>query len=865
MPESRTIDQPPPSEPAPSSPGTKLEGGAYEIIRQRLETHGSDLRDRLGKLNVARQEVFGAIEAQLVATDRVTTHNNCTPRDMVAIGANRFLFGYNVQMGLKSTTELADVFAVYQHDPESHTFHECAMSDVIGNEKDFHDDFAHVYKFYRETVFVKAMVIGPNLYLALRIGKGLDDLKTFKFLIGDGTLRYLGNRFDHEYVFPPQIEFEWKRAHRDLHRSGTHPHISIEDRVFVETVGGDLTVKIEDNTETGEGIYAEPVENVDQTLDDAEIHYAFVGSLILLRIKPYQEKEIRTLVYNEKTREVRRIDSINDACVLLPDDHGIMFADGYYLQSGEYKVFDGHLAGMVFDRRIASANGEDYLYVFYHRQSGDYILMPYNLIERSVSTPIICNGYSLFANGELIYFREEEQPQKHHTLQVWQTPYTRAEAQRSGQTDSYLYKVGNPQIVRCMAECREVLTLLGKDDSYADLYVDLVRKTTGISEAYFWTDREEAFDLKSSLVEINRAAQSAIEEFDKVQRVRRNTLEETRRIREKAEKLFSTVEHTRPDDIMGFVHNLAELRTLRGEIISLKEFRYVDPALVDALEVQTIEATEKESGHCVDFLLLEEALDPYRSQVAEQEARIPGIKTAAEGIEVDEGLGEAGAELEMLIDIVSNLKIADATQTTRIIDSISAIYQNLNQVKVELRNRKKELARTEGAAEFNAQLKLLNQTVINGLDLCQTPERCDEFLTRTMVQLEELEGRFSEFDEYVEELSTRREEIYSAFEARKQNLLEARNRRAETLTRSSERILKGIDHRLKAFGTVSEINGYLASDLMIEKIRDTIAQLRDLGDSVKADDLQTKLKTLREESIRQLKDRQELFEDGQNI
>ena len=86
-----------------------------------------------------------------------------------------------------------------------------------------------------------------------------------------------------------------------MHRAGTHPHISIEDRIFVETVGGDLTVKVEDNTATGQGIYSEPVTDSDQTLDDAEIFYATVGSLILLKILPYRESLHRHLIYNEKT------------------------------------------------------------------------------------------------------------------------------------------------------------------------------------------------------------------------------------------------------------------------------------------------------------------------------------------------------------------------------------------------------------------------------------------------------------------------------------------------------------------------------------------------------------------------------------
>ena len=83
-----------------------LEGGAYEIIRGRLETHGTELRSRLTALNAERQKVFGAVEPSLMATERVTTQHNCVSRDMIAIGPNRFLFGYNVHLGLKSHTEL---------------------------------------------------------------------------------------------------------------------------------------------------------------------------------------------------------------------------------------------------------------------------------------------------------------------------------------------------------------------------------------------------------------------------------------------------------------------------------------------------------------------------------------------------------------------------------------------------------------------------------------------------------------------------------------------------------------------------------------------------------------------------------------
>ena len=329
----------------------QLEGGTYEVIRGRMEKHGSVLRERIEQLNVARKDIFGAVDPALIATERVSTEHNCVPRDMVSIGENRFLFGYNIQFGLKKTTELSDVFDVYDYDPESNVFSRANLTKVFGTN--FSEDFHYIYKYYKEASFVKFMVIGPNLYMGMRIGKGIDDIKTFKWVIQDGgKLEYLGNRFDHEYKFPPQQEFEWQRAHRDMQRPGEHPHISIEDKIFVETVGGDLTIKVEDNTTSGHGIYQEDVTDLDQTLDDAEIFYSVVGPLILLKILPYREEFYRYLVYNEKTQTVQRIDAIGHSCVLLPDEHGIIFANGYLQLTGDAKTFDHGLDDMRFEESI---------------------------------------------------------------------------------------------------------------------------------------------------------------------------------------------------------------------------------------------------------------------------------------------------------------------------------------------------------------------------------------------------------------------------------------------------------------------------------------------------------------------------------
>lgn len=851
---------------ATPTPSPQLEAGAYEVIRQRLDKHGSELERRLDLLNEDRKNQFGGIDTALLATSRLTTDNNCVPRDMAAIGLQRFLFGYNVHLGLRTTMRVEDVFAVVDYHVADHSFH--PRKESLLDDKQFADDFAYLYSYYKNASFLKFHRIGPHLYMGFQVGQRTDEFKTFKWLVDDenGTLKYLGNRSDHEFVFPPSQEFIWKRATRDMARDGQHPHISIEDRVFVETINGDLTVKVENNTDTGRGIYSEPVDHKDQTLDDAEIHYAIVGNLILLKVLPYQEKSPRHLVFNERTREAHRIDSIAESCVLLPDHHGILFPHGYVLQTGEVRRFETGLPPMRFERRVSAANGEDTLFVFSHLESGtSYLLLSYNLIAQSVATPIKCSGFSLFPNGELIIFEADAEPRKHHVVQAWQTPYVTADTNETRTTQTFLSKIGNAEIVRCMAECRGVLTLLAKDDSFSGLYVELVRSAGDIADSYFWVGQAETHNLKEALIEIKGAAEAALGEFEKVRRMRKTAADQTAALQALVTKNLNSASNTAPTDILGFVQLLTTLRELRGQTIALREVRYTDVTAIDTMDQTVAEGVDKLSEKCVAFLLQPEALDPYRQQITEQQARIPTLAKVTEAEEVETALAKSSSELEMLTTIVSGLKIKDATETTRIIEGISALFAQLNQVRSVLRNRRNELAKTEGAAQFQAQLSLLSQSVLNYLEVATTPEKCDEALTRIMVQIEEMETRFSDFDEYAAELITKREEAQAAFESRRQSLTDALNRRCQSLGQSAERILSSVRNRLAAFAKPEEVHSWLAGDAMVAKLRDLIEELRKLGDSVSADELQTRLKTVQQDSLKQIRDKAELFVDGGDL
>ncbi|MCR5886609.1 DNA repair ATPase [Hymenobacter sp. J193] len=836
---------------------TQLETGTYEILRNRLQKSSTDLRQRLDLLNTERKQVFGAVDTRLIGTGRITTENNCVAWDMVPVG-QRFIFGYNVVLGLKAEPELADVFGIYEY--TEHDFRPLGL-ELLQNPQ-FLEEFRNLYRYYKNTQFVKFAVIGVHLFMVFRVGKSASDVKTFKWLIQGDTLSYIDNRSDHEYTFPPQHEFQWKRATRDMQRGGKHPHISIEDKVFVETVGGDLTIKVEDNTASGHGILSEPVDNKDQTLDDSEIYFAAIGNLILLKIRPYQEQTYRYFIFNHKLKTAQRLDALADACVLLPDGQGLIFPHGFYLQTGDNKLFDNGLREMLFEKRVVSPNGEDFLYVFFNKDHGTYLLLSYNRIAQRVDNPIVCHGYALFENGELCYFRADDEPKKHHAVQIWQTPYTAPDFQLPVTSDSYLYKLGNKEIVRAMSEVQEVLTLTGKDDSYAGLYLDLIRQTTSLTDAYHWLREPAAQALAEPLGEIRQTATAAVEEFEKVQSIRKNTAQQTAAVFQKADELTGRIRRSAPDTVSEFVQLLAELRGVRGEVISLKELRYVELPAVGK-HAADLEALSKEVAlQTVDFLLKPDALAPYSQRV---QAIADSVEQVQKTIEADQREQETAAvaqELELLIEVVSNLPIPDPTQTTAIIDNISTVYARFNQIRAALKRRRQALAGTEAQAEFTAQLKLLEQALTNYLDLADTPAKCDEYLTKLMVQLEELEGKFPDFDQFIEQLTTRREQVVEAFESKKTALVAARNQRATALLQSAERLLKAVQSRLTRLESVADINGYFAADVMVEKVRQTAQELINLGDSVKSDDVQSRLKTLREDAVRQLRDRADLFADG---
>ena len=848
------------------SDGADLAGGSYEVIRRRLVEQGARLGQHTEALNARRRDTFGSTELVIIGNERVRTDNNCIPVDMATV-RGRLLFGYNVFIGLRKEISVRDVFSVqhFRQTPEGFAFdHDQAAEDFLEDER-FVREFQELYQYYAESQLAALRVIDGKLLAVFRTSPSA--VKVFRWALSpDGGVTYIDDRGERDHVFPPAHDFTWIRTTPDDHVRGRHPHVSIEDIVFVETVGGDLTVKIEDNTEDGQGIYAEPVDDPHQSLDDGEIYYARVGTLVLLKILPNQETTWRYLIFDTLTNRVVRCDAIGQACVQLPEDHGVIFPGGYYLQTGDYKIFDDQdTADLRIKRRIASPNGEDVLFVFHRGSDGMYLLFPYNLIRREVQQPLRCHGYTLFDDGRLVVFRATEEASRVHPVQIWQTPFVSAEHAAAQPSDgSLLARIGNADLVRGISDCFSLKRLSDNQEPTRRLYEDIVRAATRVLDAYYWL-AEKDIGLRLLVEEVRRTAELVIDEFEKVQTLRQRAQAALEQARIAQDKLLGGLRVSDFYKIEQFLEAMTALRGQRGHLITLREVRYIDLPRLKTFEEAVVERFEQVSRAVVDFLLREEALAPLRTRATTLLAEIEAVEKTHQFEPLAAELESLSQGLSLLTEVVSGLQVDDIDARTSILESISEVFSQLNRVRAILVARRKELGAREARAEFGAQLKLLGQSVSSAISLAETPEACDEQLSRLLLQLEELEGRFGEYDEFIPELVARREEVSEAFSTRRQTLLDERQRRIEHLLGAADRILQGAVRRARTFKAEDELNAYFAADAMILKLRQLAEQLGTLGDTVKSEELLSRLKSARQDGLRQLRDRSELFEGGADL
>ena len=846
--------------------GDTGDAGAYEVLRDRLAAQTADLARRAGLLNARRVEEFGSARLELASTERLRTEHPGVPCDLAAVG-DALLLGSTGRPGHRTgTAAVADVFTLYDRD--LNPLPEPAVPGLL-DDPAFVREFADLHRYYRQARLLRLRPVGGRLLAVFRTGEKADDIRVLRWeLTEDGRAAFLDARGERDDVFPPSHDFEWTAATREDHVLGRHPHVSVRGEFHVSAVGGALTVKLEDDTETAGGVYSEPVDEPLQSLADADIAHARVGALILLRVRPYKEDTDRHLVFNTLTKSVVRLDGIGTACRRLPDDQGIVFPGGYCLATGVHKTYELDVSGLEFEREVRSPNGEDVLYAFHARGESRGLLLSYNTIRKEVANPLPCRGWALAEDGTFTVLRADgDEPAQVHPVQLWHSPYvsdTHAAAAPAG--SGPLARVGNADLVRGISACLSVAGAVGDGITTAEGYRALAASCVRAADGHHWLGEADLGDLAGALAAVRETAEQVLAEYETVRDLTRRAAEARD---EAAERIASVVRRLRgeaPKEAAAWVRGLTELRHAHGHLLTVKEMRYADAPGIDALAVEAEESLAELGRRAVAFLAREDAFDAQRAEVEALVADAEAIATVAEAGPVAARLDELADGLRTVTDVVAELDMGDATVRTALLERVAAVLGGVNRARATLDARRRALLDREGRAGFTAETALLGQAVTAALAAADTPERCDDQLARLLARLEDLESRFAEFDGFLAELADKRTEIYDALAARKQALSDTRARRAEQLAASAARIMETITRRCATLADADAVSTYFASDPMPAKVRRTAEELRALGDSVRAEELDGRLKSARQEASRALRDRTDLYaDDGRTL
>lgn len=189
------------------------EGSAFETIQRRLKEQGGQLREQVSGLNQAREEVFGSAGMNVLGRARVRTENNAIARDVVRLG-DKLLFGFNLQLGLRKSLAVEDVFRLYHLNDGDSGFEmtEAAIEGSFLTDARFATDFRELQQYYNTATLSQLVILKGMLLMAFRIGDKLDDLRVFRWeLKPDGNVnRYVDNRGERDLTFPDRFSFPGK-------------------------------------------------------------------------------------------------------------------------------------------------------------------------------------------------------------------------------------------------------------------------------------------------------------------------------------------------------------------------------------------------------------------------------------------------------------------------------------------------------------------------------------------------------------------------------------------------------------------------------------------------------------------------------
>nr|WP_268967894.1 AAA family ATPase [Veronia nyctiphanis] len=419
--------------------------------------------------------------------------------------------------------------------------------------------------------------------------------------------------------------------------------------------------------------------------------------------------------------------------------------------------------------------------------------------------------------------------------------------------------------MRALSSVLTICHLAQTDDVTQAAFETLLKQCQSTLDHYTWLAHEYALGMGDAINQLMETADKIIDEFAKVQQLQSHAAASLVAQSDLVAELVGRIKLAPKDQANTLLSLLADVKRQVGAVMALRQQHYIDTNQVEQL-LNTLQAErENLNVRLLKLLQDEKAYQPFKQQIHQIEETLQSLTKTSEIQKLQEAVDTLRGELQLVTEEVTDIETDDPTQSTRILDLTTEVSSLLNTVSAKLRGKAKGLQSDEAQAEFSAQFKLLGQSVSSAMEQATTPDECDNQLAKLIGQLDKLESRFADFDQFLAEIYAKRDEIQSTLDNHKQQLISAQQRRVQNLMQAAKVTMASIEKRVERFDDVAALNSYFATDAMVLKLHQLSKTIRELDDSVKADSLDAKLKSLQDQSLRSLRDNQDIFEQGGKV
>ena len=824
-------------------------------LSKRLIAFTNSLDEKAKLINGERSKLR-KINQTIIGDKRYSTKNDSVPNDIVFFN-NRIIVGLNVDYK-NIKVDINDILPNFDKDGVS-------INDNFLNSSEFLNTIKHLMSYNDIVKLFKITVDGSSLYVSFSTSNTRLSLKTYQWSIIDGVVKYSGEYLGN--VIDDNNKIKWNLIQADVFNTGNFPNKPILDKIYLSIQSGRISFSKENDTSVDRSFFKENI-NSHQTLSDSKIYVSDFKDFIAIRIDLISG-ENRYYLFNNLSGNLYRADGIRESLAIIGSDDGCVFSNGYLLvKSDDYKEFNISKR-YLFQNVIESPNGEDFLYVFFEKESQRYVIYPYNIVEKEIHQYINAGGFTILDDGTLFVSKEQDNPSKLHNIQVIKTPFFSQEyfyeLENNRVGEGLFADVNNSSIVGYLSIVFNIVNMSRIEDKNTDRFLSITKLISECKHKNSWSrNYDELKGINNDLDTINSIALNFMQEIEQSEIKK---IEDKSKVTDAIKKIKSFSVINNPE-VVETIDGIAEiLSAIDGKINEISQLRssIEDNTLIgdaDVLKEQLFELKSKAGKKLVKILADKESFVDFHKSVNEIKTSVGEANSLFLIKDIKDRISVLGNSVGLINDELATLDIDNIDDFESIQSSLTDIYSEINTIKGDVDLKYNNIFISENGNRFSSSVDLLNQYLSNELSRVSDLKTLEDAAAKVNSRIDSLENQFSEFEEYANQLTDIRESLDVAIDSKREIIINENNRKLIQMEKSFDISLNAIKGRINKLESVDKLNEFFASDTYVNRAIEGANKIIQMGDSVKGDSLIAKITALKDSSFRDIRDKQDLYTDG---